>query len=101
MRHARVSAAVASSLAAAALLAGCSDSSPQSVTVQLSVNSACVRTPLTCGGEVGVTLVDGSSDAVLATACAPFAADANMTLDGIPALVAGLTAGFPDLSAGR
>jgi hypothetical protein len=75
---------------------GCHLDDRRGLTLQLGTANTCVRTSLACGGEVGVFIVDATTNEVLASTCVPFGADAGLTLEKVPALLAD---GMPAMSA--
>jgi len=85
----------------AALALGCNLDARHQLTLQLSTANTCVRTSLACGGEVGVFVADAKTDEVLDARCVSFAPDAALTLEKLPALLAGLSPPLPELSPGR
>jgi hypothetical protein len=102
----------ASIVGVAALVAGvaaCDLTDKRSVTLQLSAAGNCVRTSITCGGEIGVFVVDVTPDAgadaaaeqVLETRCVPFAADPMLALDKLPAALENLDPPLMALAPGR
>jgi hypothetical protein len=96
---ARPSAALALALAVA--LGGCNLNERKGLTLQLGAANTCVRTSLACGGEVGVFVVDAATNEVLDSSCVPFAADAALTLEKLPALLADAMPPPPALAPGR
>jgi len=60
-----------------------------------------VRTSVVCGGEIGVVVADGTTNEVLDARCVPFDADAAMTLEKLPAVLADLAPPLPTLAPGR
>jgi hypothetical protein len=89
----------------AAVALGCSLDVHRSVTLQLSAAGNCVRTSLSCGGEIGVFVVDATPDAatdqVIESRCVPFAADTAMTLDKLPSVLEALDPPLGQLAPGR
>jgi hypothetical protein len=84
-----------------ALALGCSLDDRHALTLQLGTASTCVRTSLACGGEVGVFVTDGKTNEVLDSRCVPFAADAGMTLEKLPAVLADVMPTLGALAPGR
>jgi hypothetical protein len=96
---ARPSAAFAAALAGVVAL-GCHLDDNRGLTLQIGTANTCVRTSLACGGEVGVFVVDGTTNEVLDMRCIPFAADDALTLDKLPALLAADMPPMPALPSG-
>jgi len=92
--------AVAAALVVALALA-CNLDERHTLTLQLGTNATCVRTSVACGGEVGVFVTDGKTNEVLDMRCVPFAVDPAMTLEKLPAVLAGVTPPLPALVPGR
>lgn len=82
------------------LAVGCDLTDRKAVTLQLSTNGSCVRTSVTCGGEIGVFVADAMTDELLDSRCVSFAPDAAMTLDKVPAVLKSLP-NLRDLPPGR
>ena len=82
-------------------LASCHLDDRRVLTLQLGTASTCVRTSLACGGEVGVFVTDGKTNEVLDMRCVPFAADAAMTLEKLPAVLEDVMPPLPELAPGR
>jgi hypothetical protein len=93
---------LAAVIACAGLGAACGSlDDHRQVTLQLSTVSACVRTSLACGGELGVVVADGKTDEVLDERCVPLGADAGVTLEKLPAILAALEPPLRPLASGR
>ncbi len=75
------------------------------MTLQLSAAGNCVRTSISCGGEIGVFVIDETPDAgpehVLEARCVPFAADPMMTLEKLPSVLETLDPPLAQLAPGR
>jgi hypothetical protein len=84
-----------------ALGAACHLDDRRPVTLQLSTANTCVRTSVACGGEVGIIVADATTDEILESRCVPFAADAAMTLEKLPAVLAAFKPALPVLPTGR
>jgi hypothetical protein len=84
-----------------ALALGCHLDDRRGLTLQINAANTCVRTSLACGGEVGVFIVDATTNEVLDASCVPFGADAALTLEKLPALLAGAPPPMPPLTPGR
>jgi hypothetical protein len=83
------------------LALACNLEERRGLTLQLGTAGTCVRTSLACGGEIGVVVTDAKTAEVLDTRCVPFAADDTMTLDKLPAVLAGATPPASALPPGR
>jgi hypothetical protein len=86
---------------AVALALGCHLDDRRGLTLQLATANTCVRTSIACGGEVGVFVVDATTNEVLDSSCVRFDADAALTLERLPALLADATPPLPALAPGR
>jgi hypothetical protein len=86
---------------ALAVALGCHLDDRRGLTLLLNTANNCVRTSLACGGELGVFVVDATTNEVLDASCVPFGADAALTLEKLPALLAGATPPLPSLAPGR
>jgi hypothetical protein len=88
-----------------ALALGCNLEGHRTLTLQLSAAGNCVRTSISCGGEIGVFVIDMTPDAatdqVIESRCVPFAADAMMTLDKLPSVLETLDPPLAQLAPGR
>ncbi|HVU50382.1 MAG TPA: right-handed parallel beta-helix repeat-containing protein [Polyangia bacterium] len=83
------------------LALGCHLDDRRGLTLQLGTANTCVRTSIACGGEVGVFVVDATTNEVLESTCVPFAADAALTLEKLPALLADAMPTSTALAPGR
>jgi hypothetical protein len=80
---------------------GCHVDDRRGLTLQLGTANTCVRTSMVCGGEVGVFVVDAMTNEVLESSCVPFDADAALTLEKLPALLADAMPTSTALAPGR
>lgn len=80
---------------------GCHLDERHGLTLQLGTASTCVRTSVACGGEVGVFVVDATTNEVLESSCVPFAADAALTLEKLPEVLADAMPTSTALAPGR
>jgi hypothetical protein len=80
---------------------GCHLDDRRGLTLQLGTANTCVRTSLACGGEVGIFVTDAQTNELLESACVPFAPDAAITLEKLPALLEGAMPALQTLPPGR
>jgi hypothetical protein len=80
---------------------GCHLDERHGLTLQLGTANTCVRTSIACGGEVGVFVVDATTNEVLESSCASFGADAGLALEKVPELLADGMPSSTALAPGR